>query len=339
MEDKFIIGFELSASKTAGGKAQGDINRIAINMGYSSVVYRIKGRKIAKAIEKRRFFNKLKRLPDNSTIIIQYPTSVSFDEVLPILESRKLSIITIMHDVGFLRSEGDIKKREEKNERKLFEISNKIIIHNEFMKQAFVEFGVDEGKIICLNIFDYLSKPVNFKERNKCDSIIIAGNLHKDKSGYVYELKNLGKDVSFNLYGINFTGEETPNIKYKGSFLPEDLPSILEGSFGLVWDGQQIDTCAGKVGDYLRYNNPHKLSLYLAAGIPVIVWSQSATAKFVSENRVGITVDSLSELHNKIENISDEKYREMCENCIRMSACLREGFFTETAIKNAVERE
>ena len=339
MEDKYIIGFELASSKTAGGKAQGDINQIALQLGYRPIVYKIRGRKIMKMIEKWNFLKKIKRLPENSTVIIQYPTSVPFDQVLSILESRNLSIVTIMHDVGFLRSEGEIKEREEKNERRLFEISQKIIVHNETMKKAFVDFGVNKKKIISLDLFDYLSENINIREHSKSKEIIIAGNLHQDKCGYVYKLEDVGSDITFNLYGINYTGKETNNINYKGVYRPEVLPSQLEGAFGLVWDGEQIDTCAGKVGDYLRYNNPHKLSLYLVAGIPAIVWSQSATAQFVMEHNVGITVDSLNEIHYKIDNISAEEYRKMCDNCSRMSAHMREGFFTKTAIKRAVERE
>ena len=34
-----------------------------------------------------------------------------------------------------------------------------------------------------------------------------------------------------------------------------------------MWDGPSPDTCAGVYGAYLRYNNPHKTSLYLAAGL------------------------------------------------------------------------
>lgn len=338
MDKKYIIGFELSSSKTAGGKAQGDINQIALQLGYRPIVYKIRGRRILKMIEKWKFLKKIRKLPGNSTVIIQYPTSVPFEQILSVLERQKLSIITIMHDVGFLRSEGEIKEKEKKNEKKLFEISHKIIVHNEIMKKAFIEFGVDEKKIVCLGLFDYLCEKATIRERNKSKKIIIAGNLHQDKCGYVYKLENLGSDITFNLYGINYTGKGTNNINYKGAFRPEDLPGQLEGSFGLVWDGQETDTCAGKIGDYLKYNNPHKLSLYLVAGIPVIVWSQSATAPLVMKYDVGIIVDSLSEINYKINNISMEKYRKMCDNCRKMSAHIRDGFYTKTAIKRAAER-
>ena len=33
-----------------------------------------------------------------------------------------------------------------------------------------------------------------------------------------------------------------------------------------MWDGNSIDTCSDIYGEYLRINNPYKLSLYIAAG-------------------------------------------------------------------------
>ena len=35
------------------------------------------------------------------------------------------------------------------------------------------------------------------------------------------------------------------------------------------------------VKDYLRINNPHKTSLYLACGIPIITWNKAAIAQYV----------------------------------------------------------
>lgn len=56
----------------------------------------------------------------------------------------------------------------------------------------------------------------------------------------------------------------------EGSYMPEELPEKLEAKYGLVWDGLEITSCEGTFGQYLKYNNPHKFSLYMAAGIAVI---------------------------------------------------------------------
>ena len=87
-----------------------------------------------------------------------------------------------------------------------------------------------------------------------------------------------------------------PNINYHGSFGVDEIPSKLTRGFGLVWDGDSLDGCRGQSGQYLRYNNPHKLSLYLSSGLPVVIWTGAAEAGFVREHGVGLCVDSLNDL-------------------------------------------
>ena len=107
--------------------------------------------------------------------------------------------------------------------------------------------------------------------------------------------------------------------------VPDVLPKVLNGKFGLVWDGDSIDKCAGQYGEYMRYNNPHKTSLYLACGIPVVVWNKAAIADFIEKNRIGITVESLNEMSDIIENMSDGQYKELKKNAVIMGDRLREG--------------
>ena len=73
------------------------------------------------------------------------------------------------------------------------------------------------------------------------------------------------------------------NVKYCGQYKPEELPEKLEGGFGLVWDGDDLGACTGVFGEYMKYNNPHKTSLYLASGLPVIIWEKAAMAKYIEK--------------------------------------------------------
>ncbi|MCD8100940.1 MAG: hypothetical protein LUE06_10315, partial [Oscillospiraceae bacterium] len=75
--------------------------------------------------------------------------------------------------------------------------------------------------------------------------------------------------------------------------------------------------------------------LYLAAGIPVVVWTQAAIAQFVLANHCGIAVDSLEEIHDKIAALSQEEYETMRKNALQLSEKLRTGFFTLQAIEKA----
>ena len=124
---------------------------------------------------------------------------------------------------------------------------------------------------------------------------------------------------------------------YNGSFSPEELVSHLEGSFGLVWDGISAETCAGAFGEYLRINNPHKLSLYLAAGLPVIIWKEAALAPFVAENKVGFAVSSLYEIRDVVDRLPDNEYQTMKENAKQIGLHLRKGQYLLTALSKVEE--
>ena len=107
----------------------------------------------------------------------------------------------------------------------------------------------------------------------------------------------------------------------------------LEGSFGLVWDGDSSKTCSGVFGEYLRYNNSHKASLYLASGFPIIVWGQSALANFVLEKECGISVESLLDLEEVLEHLSQEKYQDLVKNAKSVGQKIREGSYLLSALQ------
>ncbi|MCT0193282.1 hypothetical protein EFM10_09625, partial [Lactobacillus helveticus] len=91
-------------------------------------------------------------------------------------------------------------------------------------------------------------------------------------------------------------------------------------------------------GNYLRYNDPHKLSLYLASGIPVIIWKKAAEAKFVEENKVGITVDSLEELPEIFKSLDATQYELFAQNVEKIAKKLVNGQYTIDAINMAYQR-
>ena len=191
------------------------------------------------------------------------------------------------------------------------------------------------SRIVCLGVFDYLcekKQQVKFFEK----SIIIAGNLERRKSAYIEKLFELSP-LKIYLYGHNYTEEpgKDDNIIYRGAFSSRELPQILEGGFGLVWDGEQLETCSGVTGEYLKYNNPHKLSLYLAAGIPVIIWKEAAEASFVEEYGLGLTVSSLFEVNDILNDMKEETYNMYLQNVQVISEKVVKGYYTKRAIEEA----
>ena len=79
---------------------------------------------------------------------------------------------------------------------------------------------------------------------------------------------------------------------------------------------------------YLTVNNPHKLSLYLAADKPVIIWNKAALAPFVVEQGVGVAVESLQEAMAVEYGMTQSEYARMVRRASQLGQKLREGWFT-----------
>lgn len=186
---------------------------------------------------------------------------------------------------------------------------------------------------IVLGLFDYLVSTTNKSARNLSSSIVFAGNL--SKSGFIGKLNEVTHDskISFILYGRNDASVRFDDkITYGGLFSPNDVSSI-QGSWGLVWDGDSIDRLTGKMGLYQMINSPHKASLYLVAGLPIIVSKQVAISQIVNEEGIGFTVDSLYDIEGRIASMSDKDYQNMLENVRSYASRLMSGSNLMTALR------
>ena len=286
------------------------------------------------------FGQALDQLKQGDELLIQFPMlHHSFFSTHHVKKAQKkgVKVHFIIHDLEALRYVNvenfplKHKIRIQIQESGLLGAADGIIAHNPIMKSVLVDKGVEADKIVSLGIFDYLIP--NFQEKTgltKNQPIIVAGNLAQEKAGYLYSLP---EEPAYNLYGVGFDESRAlANETYFGSFLPDELPAALEGGFGLVWDGDSAETCSGVFGEYLRYNNSHKASLYLAAGFPLVVWKQSALSHFVLENGCGIAVESLHDLKAAIDNLSDTDYQDLIENAKRVGQEIREGHYLKTAL-------
>ena len=331
--------------KNAGNKARNDVEVIFNRLGYAPLKVRVedwyKMNVLNAQIHKyRALLRAFKRLKKNDAIVIQFPLlhhSLFINSLLKSLKNRGVNIYLLIHDLETLRFVNDktlpfrMRLRMKLMESDTFHSVTGIIAHNPIMKSVLVDKGVEADKIVSLGIFDYLIP--NFQEktgRTKNQPIIVAGNLAQEKAGYLYSLP---AKPAYNLYGVGFDESRAlANETYFGSFLPDELPAALEGGFGLVWDGDSAETCSGVFGEYLRYNNSHKASLYLAAGFPVVVWEESALAHFVIDKQCGLVVSSLSDLKENLDTLSEEQYKEMLENAKQIGSKLRQGQYLRTAL-------
>lgn len=328
----------------AGTKAPRDVSIIAEKNGFERVKVSTAYKKYSglrkiwySLISILDWFILLVKVSPRSVILIQCPmeggkqlrnTVLRFLRVI-----KQVKYIALVHDVMLLRYKTP--QRSDLQEYNLMlDISDVIIVHNEKMKQWFLAQGISSDRLLVLNIFDYLIEKKNGKSHFE-KSVSIAGNLDLKKSKYLTRLKDL--QTKFVLYGPNYNEQIAfSNITYKGSYSPEELPEHLNRGFGLIWDGESIDTCSGDYGNYLKYNNPHKLSLYIACGMPVFIWHEAAEASLVVDNNLGYTISNLNDIDSIFAKISEEEYSRLVNNVSVFSSKLVSGSNTKLALEKAM---
>lgn len=268
-------------------------------------------------------------------LLIQYPldtylnVSLAVAPIVAKLHHDGVKIIYLIHDLDSLRG------REKRFEKAFLPLGDVIIAHNDQM-QAWIQQENYPAKVLSLDIFDYLV-PTQYEIHQPGHGIDIAGNLNHKKAGYIYQLAQIEPNADLNLYGPNFDARSPASKWYKGEFTPEELLSHLEGLFGLVWDGSSLSMGENTYGSYLRYNNPHKLSLYLAANKPVLIWNNAAEASFVREHGCGLTIDSIDDGLRQMQQLRSSDIERLLHNAAAVGSQLRAGHYTTVALDEALE--
>jgi len=324
MNFKVISFIKNPNDKNAGPKAPRDINEI-ISKEYNSKITTIFKNRIYKIKIVTNFFNSRFY---NGMIIVQHPIIYS-SKVYNLLPKNKT--IILIHDISGLRNQDDELLNKE---LVIFKKFKYIIVHNKKMKKFLIEKGVDEESIYLLNIFDYLADGQIEKINKKfTKTIFYAGNLIKDKSPFIYQLEENKMNFNINLYGIGLGKLANKKLNNMGSFDPDNLSSIT-GDLGLIWDGVYDDSDSDKLfKNYTKYNNPHKLSCYLASGKPVIAWKKSAIADFIIENNIGYLIDNVY----NINKIKFDDYSKKKENAIIIGERLRKGYYTKKVLEDIID--
>lgn len=311
----------------AGSKARNDVEIILSKRGYKSLFPYKDGNLIKHFIS---LSSALKHIMKKDYIIAQYPLIPGYNPFIPYI-SKRSNLILIIHDIESLRNQNDKIKD-------IIRIKNAkyIISHNKYMSEYLINKGINSNKIINLNLFDYLSDDSLSIDHFKDESLIcFSGNLKK--SEFIYNLNEKILKFGFNVYGINFDKDKGKNLSYMGSFSPDEIIYKMKGKFGLVWDGKSTETCSGNLGNYMRYNNPHKLSMYIAACMPVIVWKESAISDFINKNNIGISINNLNEIE-KIADISQDEYEKYRLNVIKIRDKISSGIYLNNAL-DKIERK
>ncbi len=374
----YSVDLQFEPENHAGVKAPTDISRICHDMGMISFPFPVQKYMFPQGLDKLRSriwllktcgerWNALRRTVRQDDIVFyQHPLygARAALRYIPLIKREKgCRFIALIHDLESLRMGiGGLYEKSRRtaqlSDQQLLRQFDMVICHNEHMRQYLIRQGFAPEKLVNLEIFDYLTDAVMHNpEKCSCPTLAVAGNLHPGKSGYLYEMFRGGQGgddlagrsaahlpeksegLCVNAYGANFDGTlAAQGIHYRGSFPAEQLPGELRGDFGLVWDGPSAETCTGNTGAYLKYNNPHKASLYLASGLPVMIWKEAAMADFITRNQAGVTIGSLTEAEDVIRNMTEAEYGDLCGQAARIGQQLRQGTYFRRAFQECLDR-
>lgn len=188
--------------------------------------------------------------------------------------------------------------------------------------------GLKPKKYVIQHMWDHISQvnPYIIPKNNKV--INFAGD--PKKFDFVKDWKS--NKVKLNVYSEPLEGVNNPNITFTHW---QDDPVLINslrqaGGFGLVWSEEPHWL------KYMKLNASYKLSTYLAAGIPLIVNSDTPEKDTIVNKHLGIIADSIDEAVEKVEKMSDMQYNQMKDSIDQFAKLIRGGYFTKRALIEAV---
>lgn len=337
---KYVISHALPNKQDASVKAHTDIDRFLSAEGFKVLTFatRSGNNKLTRQFNRLRSINKLAKIVQpKDTVVVQYPvysSDLDTDRFYQRVVVQAAHKIAVVHDLPFLRDSFPPVASNQQKELARLNLFDSVIVHNEVMKQKLVALGL-VANVITLGLFDYYVPTINKSTTTKsiAGKVFFAGNLIKSK--FVTRLKST-RTVQYHLWGNIADKNLLDNsVNYHGSVPSDELPQYLVNGWGLVWDGNAIDSVTGLGGEYLRFIDPHKTSLYISAGIPVIVWKNAGVAKFIEDNNLGLTIDSLAEIPDRIEQLSPKQYAIILKAVQKMQQQLINGAMIKGAVQTA----
>jgi hypothetical protein len=75
----------------------------------------------------------------------------------------------------------------------------------------------------------------------------------------------------------------------------------------------------------MAYITHHKLSLYILAGLPILIPRMAGAAPLVEQYGIGIVFDNTADIPSAIKKLSEESYQAMRQNMVKLAEQLSKG--------------
>lgn len=273
-------------------------------------------------------------------LILQYPLKKYYLFLTRIAQRRGVKVITLIHDLGYFRR----KKITLEEEMHRLSKTDYLIALSSNMKDYMLENGYKQG-IGTLDVWDYISDVDSIDYAYYGDGFIdvaYVGGLKDSVNGFIYKLdRETEQDrIHFDIYGDDFEEKlltHKERFRYHGITDSDDIIVKCKAHYGLLWYGKDYNEISGYLGEYLKINTSHKISLYILAHKPLIVWSKASFATLTKQFNIGVCVDSLEDLQEKLSAITEEEYHQMVQNTVELAKKLKIGNHFLSAVEAGID--
>ncbi len=314
-------------------KVRNDIDVVREDVQVVSVAQKKKGI-VSRTLSSYQLMNDMRKL-DTDVCLVQYPLELAKSTQFVFYEAVfKYKSIVLIHSIESLQSDSenmDVQKRE-------VELLNRfdvVMSQSHRMSEWLVSMGVTTP-IVTFELFDYVcEKDISNPSKYDVSYVSHVGDV---RPTFLYDTLNENEDCTFQILGRDLNVSRLAYNNFVFDCVEySNIINGLEGKYGLVWSGDYMDTT---INDYENENLvtiSYVLSLYLAAEIPVIVWSGSVEADVVNKYHIGICVDDLYDLKKKINMVDEEEYMEMKGDVASLGQRIRSGLFSWSGIERALD--
>lgn len=315
--NKFVLHAPSHTIMTSG-KVREDIVSIANDLDYEKLEF--------DEIE-----SALPRVGQKDIFLFPYPSARGTEredlERIRMIKAAGGDVVLITLNIDYLRYKDADKEAiiESLNESSVI-----ISLSRRLSRQLRLDGVSPDRPIVELLLHDYLVnqnvRPPMFEK-----TVIFAGSPYK--TPYIQDWPNLTPvDIFAREKEATALDINANNVNYIGYVHPDMIPRMLNYGFGLAFDA------ASKAGDFATYqtmNLSHKVSMFLAAGVPLIINAKAASAETIEAANAGILINDIEEIDSALESINEHDYAEMVAGARRLGELVRTGFFYRQVILSA----
>jgi hypothetical protein len=311
----------------------------ALEVGFQSLNYsRLSAQVLQKmnAIERQTWIEaQFAAVKQGDVVIVQYPFWIGngnfeMQMIETLRRMPRLKLAALVWDI--LSWVQDDRDRDYRNDPSLSMLNSfdLVICANEKMAGRLRREGGVKSPLLSWQLSDYpYQRPLqkkNLKKQLYYVSTVINPTLLEDYQANT-PIYMIGPDYQ--------VASHADNVHLLGKMKNSDIPQLFDGGFGMI-EYSRGGHYAG-MQRYGHYNNPMKLSLYLASGLPPLVMSHSAHAVWIREKNVGLVLDDLNEIDAVLEKMTEADYQQILENLKPWQKAVSTGFFVKRACLEALQ--